>query len=46
MPSRFKGKLAIAAAVLLVAAMIAWSLWNKFGTSSGPGWDSFKETDE
>lgn len=37
MPSPFQGKLAIAAAVSIVAAMIAWSLWNKFGISSGPG---------
>lgn len=37
MLSQLKGKLAIAAAVSIVAAMIAWALWNKIARSSGPG---------
>ncbi|MFN7845153.1 MAG: hypothetical protein ACK5YR_19290 [Pirellula sp.] len=37
MPSPLKGKMAIAAAISIVAAMIAWSLWNKFARPSGPG---------
>jgi hypothetical protein len=37
MLSQLKGKLAIAAAISIVAAMIAWDLWNNFAISSGPG---------